>query len=88
MYKGIDISALIFEGEYHEESDIVTNKYYMDGFAVSTNKALSKCNKYIKNKLLNAKQIIGIRYAYDKRYEKSFWWKIFHKRFCKVEWIG
>lgn len=83
MFKGLDVKLKIFESKYYENNDTIKGKY--NNFTIQTRNALSKCLDHIKNNLINAKQIISIYYSFDKRYEKSKWWKFIHKRYLNIE---
>lgn len=82
-YKGLDIDVKIFESEYKSKIDTIRGKY--NNFNIITDNALSKCFDHIKDDLINAKQILSIYYTYNKRYEKSKWWRFIHKRYLNIE---
>lgn len=84
MYKGVDIEAIIYEAEYRKNTDCIRGKY--NNFNIATKEALSKCFSFNKELLINAKQIIAIKTNIVKRFNKSKWWRLIHKRYLNIDW--
>lgn len=84
MYEGLDINYTIYRAKYYEHITCIKPNYGIKG--VITKEAINYGKYVFDNINIKDADIIAIEYDIVKRYEKSKFWRLFHRRICKGEY--